>query len=243
MGDYKDTRGAAVAAPGAGGKRKRILVDANDNGYLEDYYLYSDDVSGARVSVRGFVGNAELVTTPTATLSATKHTTVVESTANAVVIAVPNGTFVGERRFVLRYAGGSNVTIAGANMYETYAVSLGGLFILHWTGTQWIGNSVRSHASGGVNTTGGSITITPTELLNWTVGAASRTLTIGNGSHEGQLCKVIAQDTQAGAVLSAASKAGAWANLDMSTQGDTAVLRWHTGFANGWVVESFTPVV
>lgn len=50
MGDYKDTRGNAVVAPGPGGKRKRVLVDANDNAYAENYYFY--DSKGERKNVR-----------------------------------------------------------------------------------------------------------------------------------------------------------------------------------------------
>ena len=48
MGDYIDQFGTATVAQGSGGKRKRVHVDDEDNGYVKDLMFTSDSTIGRR---------------------------------------------------------------------------------------------------------------------------------------------------------------------------------------------------
>lgn len=244
MGDYKDTRGAAVVAAGSGGKRKRILVDANDNGYLEDYYLYTDP-AGARLSLRGVVGNAEPVST-TGTLSTTQLTTVVNSTSGAIVLTVPNGTYVGQRRFILHREGASSVTVTGASVASSYYIDDGALLILHWNGTNWFGNLMRSTSL--IFFEGAQASALPHENIQWVQGGTGLAFNVANGTHEGQICRVVATQDQATCTVTATAMVG-WSSVTMAREGDSVTLRWRQAksgspsWTAGWTVQAATGTV
>lgn len=48
MGDYVDQFGTATVAQGSGGKRKRVHVDDEDNGYVKDLMFTTDSTIGRR---------------------------------------------------------------------------------------------------------------------------------------------------------------------------------------------------
>lgn len=107
MGDYKDTRGAAVVAPGSGGKRKRMLVDDNDNGYLEDYYFY--DSLGTRKNVRSIVNPPfEIIDTVGATLSLNVPISMIKGVNG---LTLPDGAYVGQEKYLVVTSGATSAAV------------------------------------------------------------------------------------------------------------------------------------